>query len=121
MALTRADTIEQLESEWTTLEAFVRGISDADMDRPTRCEEWTVRGVTAHIVGGVLDVAGGTVGTRTGHQDVEDRPTHSPSQTEAELQQTTQTAVKPRTHIHARKWTKPSPRTDRTAPQAAKD
>jgi len=80
MGLTRADTIEQLEGEWTTLEAFVRGISPADMDRPTRCEEWTVRGVTAHIVGGVLDVAGGTVGTTTGHQYVEDRPTHSPSQ-----------------------------------------
>jgi uncharacterized protein (TIGR03083 family) len=109
MGLTRTDTIEQLEGEWATLETFVRAISDADMDRPTRCEEWTVRGVIAHIVGGVLDVAGGTVGTTTGHQYVEDRSTHSPSQLADELHDGAQIAMKLLRTIDDRIWAQPSP------------
>src|SRR5437588_7391356 len=109
MGLTVDDTIEQLEGEWATLEAFIRGIPHADMDWPTRCEEWTVRGVTAHIVGGVLDLAGGTVGTTTGHQHVDDRPTHSPSQLADELHDGAQIAMTLLRTVDDRIWAQPSP------------
>lgn len=109
MSLTRSQTIEGLESEWATLEHFLRGLSPQDIERPTRCEEWTVRDIAAHLVGGVLDVAGGTVGTSTGQTQIDQRRAYTAAQLADEFNAGAEIAMKLLRAIDDHLWAQPSP------------
>lgn len=109
MSLTRTETVEGLEAEWASVESFLRGLRPEDMDRQTRCEGWTVRNVAAHLVGTVLDIAGGTVGTTTGDEHVEDRAAHTPAKLADELHHGAEIAMKILRAIDDHIWAQPSP------------
>jgi uncharacterized protein (TIGR03083 family) len=109
MTLTRTQTIEPLSKEWSTIESFIRGLSAEDMDRPTRCEGWTVRNVAAHMVGTVAEIAAGTVGTTNGHNQVDDRPAHSPARLADELHDASEIAMKLLHSLDDHIWAQPSP------------
>jgi uncharacterized protein (TIGR03083 family) len=62
MTLTRD---EVTAGELAALDAFgdlVRDLTAAELDTPSRCAGWTVRGVAAHVVGGMADVVAGRFG-----------------------------------------------------------
>jgi uncharacterized protein (TIGR03083 family) len=109
MSLTRVETIEPLEAEWAWVESFIRGLSEQDMDRPTRCEGWTVRNIAAHLVGMVVDIAGGTVGANTGHEHVDDRPAHTPARLADEIHHGAEIAMKLLRSLDDHAWAQPSP------------
>jgi uncharacterized protein (TIGR03083 family) len=110
MSLTRAETVEGLESEWAALEDFIRGLSEEDMESPTRCEEWTVRNIAAHLVGGVSDLAAGTVGVNTsGNQQVAERSSQTGPQLADELHASAEIAMKLLRAIDDHYWAQPSP------------
>jgi uncharacterized protein (TIGR03083 family) len=109
MSLRRTDTIEGLEGEWAAAASFIGGLSEADLDRPTRCEGWTVRNVAAHVVGGVLDIAEGTVGSTTGHQHVDERASHAAGLLADELRAGAATAMRILRSIDDHIWAQPSP------------
>jgi uncharacterized protein (TIGR03083 family) len=109
MTLTRAETIEGLEGEWSTLETFLRTLSEKDMERPTRCEGWTVRNVAAHLVGTVVDIAAGTIGTTTGREHVDERAAHTLARLADELHDGAEVAMKVLRAIDDHYWAQPSP------------
>jgi uncharacterized protein (TIGR03083 family) len=109
MSLGRTETIEGLEVEWATSESFLRGLPDDAMDRPTRCEGWTVRNVAAHMVGIVADIAGGTVGSNSGREHVDDRAVRSPAQLADELHGAAEIAMKLLRTLDDHAWAQPSP------------
>src|SRR5688572_26063104 len=109
MSRTRTETIEGLESEWATFEQFLRGLSPQDIERPTRCEAWTVRDIAAHLVGGVLDVAGGTVGISSGQQHIDERTAQSAGQLADDFNGGAEITMKLLRAIDDHLWAQPSP------------
>lgn len=109
MSLTRADTVEGLESEWASLAGFIRGLSEADLEQPTRCEGWTVRNITAHLVGGVVDLAGGKIGPASGQGQVAERLQRTSAQLADELHDASEIAMKLLRAIDDHFWAQPSP------------
>jgi len=110
MTLTRAETVEGLESEWATSEEFIRGLTDADMDRASRCEGWTVRHLAEHLVENVSDLAGGTVGNTTAGQHKFDMGSaRTPSELADELRASAEIAMKLLRAIDDHFWAQPSP------------
>ena len=110
MSLTRTETVEGLEGEWASLETFIRGLSEQDLDRRSRCEAWTVRNLAAHLVGSVADLAGGTVGNNTsGQQQVDERLQQTPAQLADEQHGAAEITMKLLRAIDDHYWAQPSP------------
>lgn len=109
MTLTRPQTIEGLDEEWVNAAAFIAGLSDAELERPTRCEGWSVRNVAAHLVGAVADIAGGTVGAVMGPDHVADRATLTGPQLAGEMTQAAEIASKLVGALDDHYWAQPSP------------
>jgi uncharacterized protein (TIGR03083 family) len=59
MTLPRDQIEKGLAEELSALSALVRSLDDEQLERPTRCEGWTVRDVAAHVAGTLADVTGG--------------------------------------------------------------
>jgi uncharacterized protein (TIGR03083 family) len=109
MTLTRAETVEGLETEWATSEEFIRGLSDADMERGSRCEGWTVRHLAEHLVENVSDLAGGTVGNAPGRHNFDERSRRTSAQLADELHASSEIAMKLLRAIDDHFWAQPSP------------
>lgn len=110
MTLTRAETVEGLESEWATSAEFLRGLSDEDMERGSRCEGWTVRNLAQHLVENVSDLAGGTIGNiAPGQHNFDEGATRSGADLAAELGASAEIAMKLLRAIDDHYWAQPSP------------
>ena len=48
----REETLATLEAEAAALEAYLAGLSETDLERPSACSEWTVAEVIGHITWG---------------------------------------------------------------------
>jgi uncharacterized protein (TIGR03083 family) len=59
MALDRADVSTGLLDELDRFAALVRPLSEAEWEKPSRCEGWTVGDVARHVVGSMADVVAG--------------------------------------------------------------
>lgn len=59
MALARTVVSEGLLDELERFEQFVRPLTPAQWDTPSRCEGWTVGDAARHVIGSMSDVAAG--------------------------------------------------------------
>jgi uncharacterized protein (TIGR03083 family) len=109
MSRTRTETVEGLGSEWATSEGFIRGLSDADMERGSRCEGWTVRHLAEHIVENVSDLAGGTVGNTPGRHNFDEGSSRTSAQLADELHASAEIAMKLLRALDDHFWAQPSP------------
>lgn len=56
MTLARDVVIPGMLAEYQSFEQLIRGLSDEEWNRPTRCEGWSVADVAGHVVGQLTDV-----------------------------------------------------------------
>jgi uncharacterized protein (TIGR03083 family) len=61
MTLPRDEVLVGIAEEFSAFTDLLETVGDDQLDARTRCEGWTVRDVTAHVVGTVVDVAAGRV------------------------------------------------------------
>jgi len=56
VTLSRETVVPGMLDEYQAFEELVRGTSDEDWERPTRCEDWRVADVASHVIGQLTDV-----------------------------------------------------------------
>ncbi len=52
LAMTHGDWMEAAQEEYRRLDALLRDLRADEWERPTDCDEWDVRAMVAHLVGG---------------------------------------------------------------------
>ena len=60
--LTTIDGVTALERSYEELAAVVAGVDDDQLDLPTGCPQWDVRGLLNHVLGGALMYIGANNG-----------------------------------------------------------
>lgn len=66
------EPLQQLDRLGPVLGGVVAGIAPDQLDRPTPCEDFTVRGVLEHMIGGATQFAAAYRGEAAGEPDVTD-------------------------------------------------
>lgn len=61
MALSKQEITSGLVDEATAFADLVESLTDEELNTPSRCEGWTVRGVAAHAIGGLADALSGNL------------------------------------------------------------
>ena len=56
MTLTRETVVPGMTGEYQSFAELIHGFSDVEWNAPTRCEDWRVADVAAHVVGQLNDV-----------------------------------------------------------------
>jgi uncharacterized protein (TIGR03083 family) len=91
MTLPRDEVVTGLRAEMDRFEALVRSLDDGQWAARSRCEQWTVGDVAAHVVGQFVDAISGRfdgLGTPPVTQrEVEEREGRSPAEIADELRQ----------------------------------
>lgn len=59
MTLPRDEVSAGVVDQYATFEKLVRPLGEAELDKATRCEGWSVRDVAAHVIGQLTDIAAG--------------------------------------------------------------
>src|SRR5947209_1024432 len=59
MTLSSTEVSSGIADELGRFERLVRSVRDDELQRPSRCEGWTVGDVAAHLIGTVVDVVEG--------------------------------------------------------------
>src|SRR5437899_1057897 len=89
MALSREVITDGLVSQMEAFEDLVRSLSEAEWDKPSRCDGWTVGDVARHTVGSMADVVAGRLdglGTpEVTAREVAERQGRSPAELADEL------------------------------------
>src|SRR3974390_2679787 len=96
MTLPRDVVIPGMLAEYRSFDDFIRGLSDEEWNRPTRCEGWRVADVAGHAVGQLTDVVNlllDALGTpEVTKRQVDERRGRGPSELADELQSSTSLA-----------------------------
>jgi uncharacterized protein (TIGR03083 family) len=89
MTLPRDQIEKGLAEELSSFSALVRGLTPAELARPTRCTGWTVGDVAAHVAGTMADVVAGNfdgLGTpEVTQREVDERRGRTPAELADEL------------------------------------
>ncbi|MCC5579952.1 maleylpyruvate isomerase family mycothiol-dependent enzyme [Microtetraspora sp. AC03309] len=110
MELTPARTIDGLIAEYAAFADLVGGLSLEELDLPTRCANWAVRDVAAHVVGNAADTLALTVGSRSPDEQARAFRDHDHA---AELRSAA-ADIRPLLHASTDYWNRPSLVPERT-------
>ena len=61
----RAQVVAGILAEYDEFIELIAGLTDEEWRTSTRCEKWEVRDVAGHVLGNVIDVTTGVIGTRS--------------------------------------------------------
>jgi uncharacterized protein (TIGR03083 family) len=97
MTLSRTVVVPGLTSEYQSFVELLRGLSDEEWDTPSRCADWRVADVAAHVVGQLTDVTNfrldGLGTAEVTQRQVDERRGQSPDVLTAELQGAAESAT----------------------------
>lgn len=89
MALPRQDVVQGTVESLAQFEEFIRSLSDAEWQAPTRCEGWVVANVASHVAGTLTSIASGQLQELTDpdhvNRQVADRQGRSPAELADEI------------------------------------
>ena len=89
MTLTRVVTLAGMEREYSAFAELIGGLSSAEWEQPTRCGDWRVADVAAHVTGQLADVVNfrleGLGSPEVTQREVDERRGRTPAQLTEEL------------------------------------
>jgi uncharacterized protein (TIGR03083 family) len=113
MTLSRTEVVGGLIDELGTFGALISPLDDSAWSTPTRCSEWTVADVAAHVIGSMADVVSGQLeglgSPEVTAREVAERRGHSPAQMASELATVTQLVSQLGAAFDDAAWEAPAP------------
>ena len=113
MALARAEVVEGLVGELEAFGELIGPLAAAEWASPTRCEEWTVADVAAHVIGSMADVVSGRLeglgSPEVTAREVAERQGRSPDELAAELAAVTKLTAELGAAFDDAAWAAPAP------------
>jgi uncharacterized protein (TIGR03083 family) len=111
--LGRQVVVPGLTEEYETFADLIQGLSEADLQAPTRCEGWTVSDVAGHVIGQLTDVVNlrleGLGTPEVTEKQAEERRGRSPAELAKELSSSIETAKALLSAFDDESWDGPAP------------
>ncbi|MCP2343019.1 maleylpyruvate isomerase family mycothiol-dependent enzyme [Actinomadura rupiterrae] len=109
LRLDRDTTVKGLLAEFRAIADLTDGLSEDDWNTRTRCSQWLVRDVAAHVVGNAEDVVNRASGTRSPDEQAAARRDASPGELAAAMRAAVDAIEPALSALTDDLWTAPGP------------